>query len=116
MDISWDYSLQESPRLLDQVREELRKRHYSRRTEEAYLSWIARFLQFHGIRHPLEMGKTDVEAFLSHLVTDRKVAASTQNQRRWARSFSFTVMCSAGSLSGSTRSSGRRNRDAFLWF
>lgn len=80
MDISWDYSLQESPRLLDQVREELRKRHYSRRTEEAYLSWIARFLRFHGIRHPLEMGKTDVEAFLSHLATDRKVAASTQNQ------------------------------------
>jgi len=68
------------PRLLDQVREELRKRHYSRRTEEAYVSWIIRFIRFHRVRHPAEMGKTDVESFLSHLAIDRKVAASTQNQ------------------------------------
>jgi len=68
------------PRLLDQVREELRKRHYSRRTEEAYVSWITRFIRFHHVHHPAEMGKTDVEAFLSHLAIDRKVTASTQNQ------------------------------------
>ncbi|HBX42781.1 MAG TPA: integron integrase [Deltaproteobacteria bacterium] len=68
------------PKLLDQVRSGLRKRHYSRRTEEAYVSWITRFIRFHRVRHPAEMGKTDVEAFLSHLAIDRKVAASTQNQ------------------------------------
>jgi hypothetical protein len=80
MNISWDYTRKGSPRLLDQMRENLRRRHYSRRTEEAYLSWIVRFLRFHGNRPPLEMGKIDVEAFLSHLAIDRKVAASTQNQ------------------------------------
>lgn len=68
------------PRLLDRVREELKKRHYSRRTEEAYVSGITRFIRFHRIRHPAEMGKTEVEAFLSHLAIDRKVASSTQNQ------------------------------------
>jgi integron integrase len=87
-----DYSLQESPRLLDQVREELQKPHYNRRTEEAYISWIDRFLRFHGILHPLEMGKTDVEAFLSHLVTDQKVAASTQNQALSAVLFLYGYM------------------------
>jgi len=80
MDISWDYSPERSPRLLNRMREEIRKRHYRRRTEEAYLAWNTRFLRFHGNRHPLEVEKTDVEVFLSHLATDRRVAASTQNQ------------------------------------
>ena len=68
------------PRLLDQVQRALRVRHYSLRTEESYTQWIKRFILFHNKRHPLEMGKPEVEAFLSHLATDKNVAASTQNQ------------------------------------
>lgn len=68
------------PRLLDQIRTSIRSRHYSRRTEEAYVHWAKRFILFHGKRHPLEMGATEVESFLSSLATDRHVAASTQNQ------------------------------------
>jgi integron integrase len=70
----------EKPRLLDQVRNEIRKRHYSRRTEEAYVQWIRRYILFSGTRHPAEMGKPEVEAFLSHLAVRGNVAASTQNQ------------------------------------
>ncbi|MGQ0652727.1 MAG: integron integrase [Betaproteobacteria bacterium] len=68
------------PRLLDQVRERLRVKHYSLRTEEAYLHWIRRFIFFHGKRHPRELGGPQVEAFLSHLASVGQVAASTQNQ------------------------------------
>jgi len=68
------------PRLLDQVQRALRVRHYSLRTEESYTHWIKRFILFHKKRHPLEMGKPEVEAFLSFLATDKNVAASTQNQ------------------------------------
>jgi integron integrase len=68
------------PRLLDRVRRELRLRHYSRRTETAYVHWIVRFIRFHGIRHPQEMGAAEVSAFLSHLAVEGAVAASTQNQ------------------------------------
>jgi integron integrase len=67
-------------RLLEQVRLRLRTLHYSLRTEEAYLQWIRRFVLFHGKRHPREMGKLEIEAFLSSLAVERKVAASTQNQ------------------------------------
>jgi integrase len=68
------------PRLLDRVRQSIRTRHYSRRTEEAYVFWIKRFLVFHGMRHPDEMGSAEVASFLSHLATQRRVSASTQNQ------------------------------------
>lgn len=68
------------PRLLDQVRERLRLKHYSIRTEQAYLDWIKRYILFHGKRHPVSMGKEEVERFLTHLAVERKVAASTQNQ------------------------------------
>lgn len=68
------------PRLLDRVRLALRVRHYSLRTEEAYLAWIKRYILFHGKRHPLEMGAEEVTAFLSALATRGAVAASTQNQ------------------------------------
>lgn len=67
-------------RLLDQVREKLRAKHYSLRTEHAYVGWIRRFIRFHGKRHPRQMGATEIEAFLSHLATAGNVAASTQNQ------------------------------------
>ena len=69
-----------SPRLLDQVREVIRLRHYSIRTEQAYLQWITRFILFHHKRHPTDMGASEVTAFLSHLAIRRHVAASTQNQ------------------------------------
>ena len=68
------------PRLLDRVRDAIRVRHYSRRTEIAYVGWIRRFILFHGKRHPREMGAGDVTRFLSALATDRNVSASTQNQ------------------------------------
>ncbi len=68
------------PRLLDQVRNAIRVRHYSIRTEQAYVGWIKRFILFHGKRHPKDMGKAEVEAFLTHLAVKGNVAPSTQNQ------------------------------------
>jgi len=68
------------PRLLDRVRHALRSRHYSRKTEKSYCQWIKRFVIFHHMRHPKEMGETEINAFLSHLALKRKVSASTQNQ------------------------------------
>lgn len=68
------------PMLLDVVRQRIRLKHYSFRTEKAYVHRIRRFVQFHNCRHPRELGKGEIEAFLAHLAVDRKVAASTQNQ------------------------------------
>jgi integrase len=68
------------PKLLDRVREVIRLKHYSLRTEKTYLDWIKRFIIFHGKRHPAEMGAKEVREFLSDLATAHKVAASTQNQ------------------------------------
>lgn len=67
-------------RLLDQVREAIRLRHYSIRTEQAYLQWTKRFILFHGKRHPLELGNNEIAQFLTYLAAKRDVAASTQNQ------------------------------------
>jgi integron integrase len=67
-------------KLLDQVREVIRVKHYSLRTENTYVDWIKRFILFHGKRHPGTLGAEEVRAFLSHLATQRNVAASTQNQ------------------------------------
>jgi integron integrase len=69
-----------TPRLLDQVRERLRLKHYSLRTEQAYVGWIRRFILANGKRHPREMGAGEVEGFLTSLATRGQVAASTQNQ------------------------------------
>jgi len=80
------------PRLLDRVREAIRTRHYSRRTERAYAGWIRRFVLFHGKRHPQEMGEAEVTAFLSHLATRRHVSASTQNQALSALLFLYRVV------------------------
>jgi hypothetical protein len=66
-----------SPRLLDQVRDRLRVKHYSMRTEDTYLQWIRRFIFFHGKQHPREMGGPQVETFLSHLATEIKRASVT---------------------------------------
>jgi integron integrase len=68
------------PKLLEQVRARLRLKHYSLRTEAAYIGWIRRFILFHKKRHPKDMSKPEVELFLSHLASVGKVAASTQNQ------------------------------------
>jgi integron integrase len=68
------------PRLLERVRLALRARHYSRRTEPAYVHWVRRFILIHGKRHPGEMGETEVNGFLTHLAVRGRVSASTQNQ------------------------------------
>ena len=68
------------PTLLERLRNEVRKKHYSGRTEDAYADWVYRYMRFHDFRDPREMGKDEVERFLSHLAVERDVAASTQNQ------------------------------------
>ncbi|MBI3607647.1 MAG: integron integrase [Nitrospirae bacterium] len=70
----------QKPRLLDRLRDAIRVRHYSIRTEQAYLQWVRRFIFFHNKRHPDEMGRPEVEAFLTHLAVEGRVAAATQNQ------------------------------------
>jgi integron integrase len=77
------------PRLLERVRDRIRVKHYSLRTEQAYVDWIKRFIRFHGKRHPLTMGAAEVEAFLSHLAVERQVAAPTQNQAKAALLFLY---------------------------
>ncbi|MGB9618333.1 MAG: integron integrase [Desulfomonilaceae bacterium] len=67
-------------KLLDQVRDAIRRKHFSIRTEEAYVDWIRRFILFHDKRHPKDMGAPEIEAFLTHLAVEKHVAASTQNQ------------------------------------
>jgi integron integrase len=74
------YNVSRKPRLLDSLRHEVRKRHYSYRTEKQYVAWVRRFIVFHGKRHPLEMGAAEVEAYLSYLATSRNVASATQAQ------------------------------------
>jgi integron integrase len=80
------------PRFLDTVRSTLRTRHYSRRTEEAYVAWIRRFIVFHGKRHPADMGAAEVSRFLTWLAVDRQVAASTQNQALGALLFLYRAV------------------------
>jgi integrase-like protein len=77
------------PRLLDHVRETLRLRHYSRRTEQAYAAWIRRYILFHGKRHPAELGPAELTAFLSSLAVEGHVVASTQNQALSALLFPY---------------------------
>lgn len=67
------------PKLLDQVREKIRVKHYSLRTEQTYVQWIKRFILFHNKRHPAQMSAPEVEAFLSHLAVKGNVSASTQS-------------------------------------
>ena len=69
-----------APKLLDRVRQTIRAKHYSRRTESAYVDWIRRYILFHQKRHPSEMGAPEIAAFLTWLATNRRVSASTQNQ------------------------------------
>ena len=68
------------PKLLDRVRHAVRVRHMARSTEKAYVYWCRRYILYHNKRHPLDMGKQEVELFLTHLAVDQHVSASTQNQ------------------------------------
>jgi integron integrase len=83
------------PRLLDQVRDRIRLKHYSIRTEQAYLDWVRRFVVFHDRRHPRELGHGHVEAFLTHLAVERNVAAATQNQAKSALLFLYKEVLGA---------------------
>jgi integron integrase len=80
------------PRLLDQLRAAIRLRHYSIRTESAYVDWTRRFILFHGKRHPAGMGPVEVSAFLSHLASGRGVSPSTQNQAKSALLFLYRAV------------------------
>jgi integrase len=79
------------PRLLDRVRDAIRARHYSRRTEKAYVGWIKRYIFFHAKRHPTDMGAAELTRFLSSLAVDGRVEASTQNQALNALLFLYRV-------------------------
>lgn len=83
---------EKAPRLLDQVRHAVRLRHYSRRTEEAYVHWIKRYIVFHRKRHPSELGAADVTAFLGALAIREHVSASTQNQALAGLLFLYRVV------------------------
>ncbi len=72
--------MSDKPKLLDQVRNSLKQRNYSYRTEQTYVGWIKRFILFHNKRHPKEMGEKEIEEFLTHLAVKRKVSPATQNQ------------------------------------
>ncbi len=93
------------PRLLDQVRAAIQRLNYSRRTEEAYVHWIKRYIYFHGKRHPAELGEAEAAAFLSHLATERRVAAATQGQALAALLFLYKQVLGRdlGWLDGMTR-------------
>jgi integron integrase len=78
--MSYAFSKTKKPRLLDQLRETLRTRHYSIRTEQSYVQWIRRFIIFHNKKHPKLLGEKEINAFLTHLAVNRRVSASTQTQ------------------------------------
>ena len=77
------------PKLLDQLRGRLRVKHYSIRTEQAYVDWVRRFILFHGKRHPSALGQHEAEASLTHLAVEGRVSASTQNQAKSAILFLY---------------------------
>jgi len=81
--------LPKSKKLLDQVRDAIRTKHYSLRTEKTYIDWIRRYILYHGKRHPREMGVPEVQDFITHLATQNNVSASTQNQALSAVSFLY---------------------------
>ena len=100
----------QSPRLLDQLREVLRYKHYSLRTEEAYLYWVKFFVRWHGrnsqVRHPREMGVTEVQQFLSMLTTQRNVSVSTHNQALSALLFLYREAPVARPSANATKTHG----------
>lgn len=79
-------------KLLDQVSEALRTKHYAYRTEQTYVDWIKRYIIFHKKRHPKDMGANEIREFIGHLATERKVATSTQNQALSAILFLYRIV------------------------
>lgn len=98
-------------RLLDQVRDAIRLRHYSLRTEQTYVDWIRRFILFHRKRHPAQMGAEEIRQFLSHLACEREVAPSTQNQALNAIVFLYkqVLKLDPGQFSDFTRAKSRQS-------
>ncbi len=84
------------PKLLEQVSDEMRTRHYSYRTEQTYLLWIKQFILFHQKRHPSLLGAEDIGNFLTHLAVQRNVSASTQNQALAALLFLYRDVLNRG--------------------
>src|SRR5438105_94593 len=84
------------PKLLDRVRQAIRTRHYSPRTEEAYVHWIRRYIVFHEKKHPSTLGAADISRFLTWLAVDRRVSASTQNQALSAVLFLYKDVLAMG--------------------
>jgi integrase len=80
---------QRPKKLLEQVQDTIRLKHYSYQTEKTYIYWIKRYILFHNKRHPKEMGSLEIEAFLTHLAVEKNVAASTQNQALYAILFLY---------------------------
>src|SRR5215468_9887191 len=105
--ISSQPAAQRKPKFLDRLRTFMRARRYSRRTEQAYVDWVRRFILFHGKRHPREMGEEEIVAFLSNLAVKRKVSSSTQNQAFCALLFLYQQFLEKklASLDGALRAS-----------
>ena len=97
------------PRLLDRVRAALRARHFSRRTEEAYVAWIRRYIFFHAKRHPAEMGAPEVTGFLTSPAVDGHVAASTRNQALGALLFLYRQVLEVESVASVVRAALEAN-------
>lgn len=110
------FSTTQKPKLLEQVRQAIRTRHYSDRTEKAYVHWIKRFIFFHNKRHPAEMGETEIGRFLSSLATDLRVSASTQNQALNALLFLYREVLSKdiGYVNGVVRAKRRQRLPVVL--
>ena len=103
-------SRQGKPKLLDRVRDTIRFKHYSLRTEQVHVDWIKRFILFHGKRHPEKMGAEEVRAFLSDFAANQNAAASTQNQALSALLFLYREVLKQDSPWISTTSSGASGR------
>jgi integron integrase len=97
-------------KLLDEVRKEIRRRNYSYRTEQAYTSWIIRYVKFHGTVHPKKLGDKEVEQFLNHLANEKNVAASTQNQALSALLFLYKNILGKESLELDTLKRAKKPR------
>lgn len=82
------------PKLLDQLREALRARHYSRHTDQTFFLWVKRFIFFHNVRNPTDMAEPEINALLTHLAVKEKVSASTQKTKPFVLSCSFIATSS----------------------
>jgi len=94
-----------APRLLERYREEMLVRRYANRTITSYVSWVRRYLHFHHLRHPREMGQDEINAFLTHLAVSEKFSVSSQNQALGALLFLYRTVLGGdvGSLEGVVR-------------